>query len=130
MTCGFIDDGYTAKGFIKESHGPSTPRSEYRPAPSEETIPHYDGYRELPPKDQLARTSTMLAKDLVKWDLKDSHELIPSCREAATMRRLPHAPALFRLEAIITQVSPSDDDPQEPSEPGNEGYADKTPSGN
>jgi hypothetical protein len=130
MVCGYIDDGYTLGGFAKESPGiyPEV-RFEYRPAPSEETLPHFDGYKDLSPKEQLARTASMLARHLVKWDLKDPHGRTPNCRDAATMRKLPLG-LFYRLEQIVTGLVPSDEDPQAKSPSDAEGFADKSPEGN
>jgi hypothetical protein len=130
MVCGFINDGYTLNGYLKEAPGihPAV-RFKYRPLTVEGRIRLFDGWSALPALDQISRTTTMLAKQISQWDLKDAKGGAVSSAEPRNFRRLP--PLLHeRLLEVIGGISPPDPDPEANAEASDDDYADKSAEGN
>jgi hypothetical protein len=112
MTCGYIDDGYTLKGYIKEAPGihPAV-RFQYRPVTPAERVQTFDGWDRLPESEKLGRITTRLAKNILSWDIQDQkHNPVP-CNEPGRYRKLC-GPLYTRLQDVIFQMEPSDPDPE------------------
>ena len=59
MLCGYIDDGYTLDGFIKESPGIfGAVRFKYRPLTVEEHLRVFENWATLSAAEQIGRTTT------------------------------------------------------------------------
>ena len=59
MTCGFIDDGYTLDGFVKELPGIyGAVRFKYRPLTVEQRVRLFESWSTLPALDQISRTTS------------------------------------------------------------------------
>src|SRR5271163_3804790 len=73
MTTGFIEDGYTLDGFVKELPGIyGAVRFKYRPLTVEQRVRLFENWATLPALDQISRTTSALARQIVQWDLKDA----------------------------------------------------------
>ncbi len=131
MPCGYIDDGYTLDGYIKESPGiyPAV-RFKYRPLTVEQRIRLFDGWSRLTALEHVRKTTETLARQICGWDLADQHGRTVDCRDPATHRRL--APALHeRLLDVICGSAAADPDPDSAlSADDGEGFADASPEGN
>jgi hypothetical protein len=112
MTCGFIDDGYTLDGFVKELPGIySAVRFKYRPLTVEQRVRLFESWSTLPALDQISRTTGALAKQIVQWDMKDAKGRPIPCNEPRSFRRLS-PPLHERLLDIVCGINAPDSDPE------------------
>jgi hypothetical protein len=111
MTCGFIEDGYTLDGFVKESPGIyGAVRFKYRPLTVEQRVRLFENWATLPALDQISRTTSALAKQIVQWDMKDAKGRPIACNEPRSFRRLS-PPLHERLLDIVCGINSPDSDP-------------------
>jgi hypothetical protein len=117
MTCGFIDDGYTLDGFVKELPGIyGAVRFKYRPLTVEQRVRLFESWSTLPALDQISRTTSALARQIVQWDMKDAKGRPIPCNEPRSFRRLS-PPLHERLLDIVCGSSPPDADPDKGDDP-------------
>lgn len=118
MACGYIDDGYTLDGFIKEEAGlyPAV-RFKFRPLTADEQIRNFSDWHKIAPSERSERSSQMVASKVVSWDLKDSKGATVAIK-AVNCKRLKYELS-DRIVTILCDSRLSDHD--EPN--GNEGFA-------
>ena len=111
MTTGFIEDGYTLDGFVKELPGIyGAVRFKYRPLTVEQRVRLFENWASLPALDQISRTTGALAKQIVQWDMKDAKGRPIACTEPRSFRRLS-PPLHERLLDIVCGINAPDSDP-------------------
>jgi hypothetical protein len=115
MTIGFIDDGYTVSGYVKEAPGlHAAVAFTYRAATAGDRAAVYgNGFDNLQADKKVERVAAFLAKAIKNWDLKNAKgEAVP--HDGATLRKLP-VTLYDRLQAIVFQLEPSDSQPSHES---------------
>src|ERR1700733_5962891 len=115
MTVGYIDDGYTVNGYVKEAPGLYAAVSfTYRAATASDRAAVYgNGFDNLQADKKVERVAAFLAKAIKSWDLKNAKgEAEP--HDSATLRKLP-VTLYDRLQAIIFQLEASDSQPSHES---------------
>jgi hypothetical protein len=115
MTIGFIDDGYTVTGYVKEAPGLHAAVSfTYRAATAGDRAAVYgNGFDNLQADKKVERVAAFLAKAIKNWDLKNAKgEAVP--HDGATLRKLP-VTLYDRLQAIVFQHEASDSQPSHES---------------
>ena len=108
MSCGYIDDGYTVNGYVKEAPGLYAAVSfTYRAATASDRAAVYgNGFDNLQADKKVERVAAFLAKAIKSWDLKNAKgEAVP--HDSATLRKLP-VRLYDRLQAIVFQYEASD----------------------
>jgi hypothetical protein len=111
MLSGYIDDGYTLDGFIKESTGIfGAVRFKYRPLTVEERLRVFENWANLSAAEQISRTTSALARQIVQWNLTDAGGRAIPTGEPRNFRRLS-PPLHERLLDIICGLSAPDCDP-------------------
>ena len=112
MTIGFIEDGYTLDGFVKELPGIyGAVRFKYRPLTVEQRVRLFENWATLPALDQISRTTSALSKQIVQWDMKDAKGRPIACNEPRSFRRLS-PPLHERLLDIVCGINSPDSDPE------------------
>ena len=123
MACGYIEDGYTLSGYIKELPGIyGAVHFKHRPLTVEQRIRLFEGFGALQAIDQIGRTTTALSKQIIEWDLQDAKGRPVSCGDAKVFRRLS-PPLHERLLDIVGGAAAPDPDPQAHDESAPTGYA-------
>src|SRR4051812_2127221 len=85
---GYIADGYTEEGYIKEVPGIHQPvRFAYRPVTHDERARIFEGWTALPAHQRVLRTSLALSKKILSWDLQFDGKTVP-CSDANTYKQL------------------------------------------
>ncbi len=115
MTIGYIDDGYTVNGYVKEAPGLHAGVAfTYRAATaSDRAAVCGNGFETLQADKRVERVTAFLAKAIKSWDLKNAKgEPVP--HDGATLRKLP-VTLYDRLQAIVFQLEPSDSQPSHES---------------
>src|SRR4051812_42507113 len=107
---GYIADGYTERGYIKEAAGVhQAVRFCYRPATHEERARIFEGWAGLAAVEQVGRTALALSKKILSWDLHFDGRAVAS-NEPSSYKQLK-TPLFNRLLDVVCGTSAADVDP-------------------
>lgn len=122
MLSGFIDDGFTLDGYLKEQPEMyAEMRFAYRPLTQSERSVFFDGWDQMPVESANERAHETMAKHISKWDLKTTKGAPVPCRQQSFPKLCP---ALYdRLFAILFQRGVCDPDPKKAKSNQDEGFA-------